>query len=83
MKLECAHKHKIPAFVDRNYAAGDKVLVWRETIIQNQICRFISPITVINYDELCKIVLVKNETTDSSSQRLSAAQVVPHIVGEP
>ena len=62
IKLARAKKHKIPTSADRGYALEDKVLFWREKIVNNRVGEFIDPLTVISYDEFSKIVLVKDET---------------------
>ena len=48
-----------PPSTDFSYAPGDKVLVWREKVIENRIGEWLGPYTVVTHDAQSKIVLVR------------------------
>ena len=57
-KFKCAIKHQSPKMQNYTYSPGEKVLVWREKIVNNRIEEFIGPFTVLHPDERCKIVAI-------------------------
>ena len=73
---------RVKQATDRTYQPGDKVLVWREKLVENQIGEWIGPYTVTNYDAQAKIVLVQKDE-NSHHERYNLVQVKPFLSPEP
>ena len=60
MRTKRALKHKVPTAADTFYQPGDKVLVWREKIVESRIGEWLGPFEVLATDEEKKLVYVKD-----------------------
>ena len=47
-KVTRALHQNIPPATDRRYQPGDKVIIWREKIVENRIGKWMGPYTVIS-----------------------------------
>ena len=56
LKLKRALKHNVPPAADVPFDVGEKVLVWREKIVNNRIGEWVEPFTVESFD-ICRIVV--------------------------
>ena len=77
-KVWRALKHNIPPATDRSYHPEDKVLVWREKVIENRIGEWTGPYTVVSHDATTKIVLVQKDAK-AQPERYNVAQVEPFL----
>ena len=57
-KVKPALKHQSPKMKDHLYSSVDKVLVWREKIINYFIVDFAETFTVLHHDERSKIIAI-------------------------
>ena len=73
-----ALKHNTPSATDRVYKPGDKVLVWREKLVENRIGEWIGPYTVKSFNEDFRIVLVQ-QSEDAPQKRYNITQVKPFL----
>ena len=60
-RLKRAIKHQSPKMHNYTYSPGDKVLVWREKIVNNRIGEFIGPFIVCQHDERCNAISIDQE----------------------
>lgn len=60
LRVRRALKHSTPTASSRVYSPGDKVLVWREKVVDSRIGEWIGPFTVLAADETKKIVFVQD-----------------------
>ena len=75
-KVRRALKHNVPQNIDHVYQPGDKVLVWREKLVENRIGEWTGPFIVKTVDMKSKIVTVQ-EDSKSPFQRFNFTQVKP------
>ena len=68
VRIVRALKHNTPSATDHVYQPGDKVLVWREKLVENRIGEWIGPYTANSFDENSRIVLVQ-KSEDSPHER--------------
>ena len=61
-RLKRALKHKVPSPADMPFDVDDKVLVWREKIVNNRIGEWVGPFTVESFDPRRKVVHVRDVT---------------------
>ena len=74
--LKRAIKHQSPKMQSYAYSPGDKVLVWREKIVNNLTGEFIGPFPVLHHDKRPKIVSIH---VDGAIKRYSTSQVRPFL----
>ncbi len=67
-RLERVLHHRTPPDTDRTHNLGEKVLVWRENVVENRIGEWVGPYRVISFDAQAKIVLVQKDP-DSQQER--------------
>ena len=60
MRVRRALHHRVPSATDRFYQPGDKVLVWREKLVNHRIGEWLGPFTVMSTDEVRKLVYVQD-----------------------
>ena len=60
MRVRRALHHRVPSAADRFYQPGDKVLVWREKVVNHRIGEWLGPFTVMSNDELRKLVYIQD-----------------------
>ena len=60
LKLKRAFKHNVPPAADIPFDVGDKVLVWREKIVNNLIGEWVGPFTVESFDLRRRFVHVRD-----------------------
>ena len=77
-KVRRALTHQMPSAANHTYAPGDKVLVFREKVIENRIGEWQGPFTVMSYDQPTKTVLVQDEP-GSSFSKYNVTQVKPYV----
>ena len=78
VRVKRALQHQTPQATDQIYQPDDKVLVWREKLVENRIGELIGPYTVCSYDAEALIVLVRKEP-DAPHERYNVAQVRPFL----
>ena len=78
MRVQRALRHQVPRSADTVFQPGDKVLVWRERIVNNRICEWVGPCDVVTVDYSAKIVHVK-DTRDGLPRPYNIAQVKPYL----
>lgn len=62
LRVQRALKHAIPRDADESFEPGDKVLVWREKIVDHRIGECIGPFTVVCFEPERKIVHVQDNS---------------------
>lgn len=67
LKLKMALHHAVPLACDRAYEPSDKVLVWREKVVNNRIGEWLGPYEVDSMDTTKKLVFVKDVKVDPAS----------------
>ena len=75
-RLKRAIKHQSPKMQSYTYSPGDKVLVWREKIVNNRIGELIGPFTVLHHEERSKIVAIDQ---GGVIKRYSTSQTRPFL----
>lgn len=78
LRLHRALRHRVPKSADARLQPGDKVLVWREKLVNNRIGEWVGPYSVITADYSSKIVHVR-ETEDGPLRPYNFAQVKRYI----
>ena len=78
LRVQRALHHRVPRSADTSFQPGDKVLFWREKIINNRIGEWVGPYSVATVDYRTKIVHVK-ESQDGLSRPYNFAQVKPYV----
>ena len=58
-RVKRALQHQTPQATAITYQSGDKVLVWREKLVENRTSEWIGLYTVCSYDASARIVLVQ------------------------
>ena len=74
VRINRALKHNTPVATDRVFQPGDKVLLWREKVVENRIGEWVGPYTVKSFDENSRIVLVQ-KSEDAPHERYNITQV--------
>ena len=77
-RVKRALRHHTPQAADIIYQPGDKVLVWREKLVESRIGEWIGPYIVCSYDAAAQIVLVQKEP-GASHERFNAVQIKPFL----
>ena len=77
-KISCALRHNTPPAAKLTYQPGDEVLVWREKVVENRICQWLGPYTVVTFDANAKIVAVRKDA-NSALERYNMVQVKPFL----
>ncbi len=80
-KIKRSLHHNTTHASNQTYQTGDKVLVWREKIVENRIGEWIGPYFVISINHESKIVLVQKDT-DSPHERHSITHIRRFLVPE-
>ena len=75
-RLKREIKHQSPKMQSYTYSPEDKVLVWREKIVNNRIEEFIGPFTALHNDERSAIVAIDQ---DGVIKRYSSSQIRPFL----
>ena len=75
-RVKLALHHQTPRVTDITYQPGDKVLVWREKLVENRIGEWIGPYIVCSYGAAARIVLTQ-EKPDARYERFNVTQVNP------
>lgn len=81
VRTDRALRHAVPPAADQNFQQGDKVLVWREKIVNNRIGEWLGPFEVEGWDIEKKIVFVKDVRT-GPSRPFNIAQVRKYLQPE-
>ena len=71
-----AIKHQSPKMQNYIYSPGDKVLIWREKIVNNRIGEFIGPFTLLHHDDRSKTVAIDQ---DGVIKRYYASQIITFL----
>ena len=81
-KFTRALHHNVPPATVRTYQPGDKLLVWREKIVENRTGEWLGPYTVIIIHHKTKIAFVQNKP-ESLYERYNTTQVEPFLALKP
>ena len=60
MKVKRAFKHQTPGSTDKFYQPGDKVLVWKEKVVDSRIGEWLCSFEVLAVDEGKKLMYVRD-----------------------
>lgn len=60
MRINRALKHSVPSAADIAYKPGDKVLLWREKVVNNRIREWVGPLEVLGLESARKTVYIQD-----------------------
>ena len=78
MKINRALNHMVPKAANRSYQPGDKVLVWREEVVDSRIGEWLGPFSVSSFEPEKKLVLVQDDK-GGSPKPFNVLQVKPYL----
>ena len=79
MRVARGLRHSVPLAINNAYDPGDKVLVWREKIVNHRIGEWPGPFTVLGMDASKKHVYIQDVKV-GAAHPLNVAQVKRYIV---
>lgn len=74
MRIRRAHHHNTPADANKFYQVDDKVLVWRERIVNHRTGEWVGPFIVLESDESRKPSITQ-ETKISAARPFNVTQI--------
>ncbi len=80
-RIRRAPQHQTPPATDLIYNPGDKVLVWREKVVENRIGELVGPYILVSVDAQAKIVLVQKDA-DSKHGRYNIVRIRTFLLRE-
>lgn len=77
MRIARGLRHAVPNASNHMYKPGDKILVWRENIVNNQIGEWLGPFEIEGMDERAKIAYIRDDV-NSPARPFNIVQIKPY-----
>ena len=81
LRVKRALSYAAPPAADRSYQPGDRVLVWRENVVNNRIGEWMGPFTVMATDERKKLAYVQ-DVKIGAARPFNVVQVKPYYAAD-